>query len=373
AFKDIVAFWLKRGVGGFRFDAITTLFEDPQMRDEGVVKDQNGNPIINAYGDPQLDDSRTNNQPGVHEIVHEMRAEADQFNSGKFPGTRVLIGETYLPNVGELAKMYGTAEKPEFELPMDTQVGFINKLDVQAFRSKLDDAETKINGNTPLLLFDNHDNPRLDMRYGDGEHNKEIQRVIATVLFASRGAALFYYGDEIGMVTTPPKRKEDVKDPIGITGWPKEKGRDGERTPMQWDMKPNAGFTTGTPWLPVPSSAGTINVADEQHDPDSLFNWYRSLIRLKKTVPAFADGANIMLDTENTKVLSWLRQAPGMPQVVVSANFTAEPQMVNLLAAGSGLKAGRLKTLLKSPGGTDPVSLDRVELAPFGVYIGEIE
>jgi alpha-glucosidase len=269
--------------------------------------------------------------------------------------------------------MYGTAEKPEFELPMDTQVGFINKLDVQAFRTKLDDAETKINGNTPLLLFDNHDNPRLDMRYGDGVHNKEIQRVIATVLFASRGAALFYYGDEIGMVTTPPKRKEDVKDPIGITGWPKEKGRDGERTPMQWDMKPNAGFTTGTPWLPVPSSAGTINVADEQHDPDSLFNWYRSLIRLKKTVPAFADGVNVMLDAENTKVLSWLRQAPGMPQIVVSANFTAEPQTVNLLAGGSGLKAGHLKTLLKSPGGTDPASLDRVELAPFGVYIGEVE
>ena len=94
-----------------------------------------------------------------------------------------------------------------------------------------------------LLLFDNHDNPRLDMRYGDGVHDEDIQRVLATILFASRGAALFYYGDEIGMKTTPPKRKQDVKDPIGITGWPKEKGRDGERTPMQWDASAKAGFT----------------------------------------------------------------------------------------------------------------------------------
>jgi alpha-glucosidase len=373
AFKDIVAFWLERGVGGFRFDAITTLYEDPQLRDEGVVKDKNGNPVINAYGDPQLDDSRTNNQPGVHAVIAEMRAEADKFNSNRFPGTRVLIGETYLPNVAELASMYGTPREPEFQLPMDTQVGFINKLDVTEFRSRLTDAETRIDGHIPLLLFDNHDNPRIDARYGDGVHNKEIERVIATVLFASRGAALFYYGDEIGMVTTPPKRKQDVKDPIGITGWPKEKGRDGERTPMQWNESAHAGFTPGKPWLPVPPSAATINVEAEKNNPESLFNWYRSLIELKKTVPAFAHGSNIMLDTGNTKVLSWLRQAPGMPQVVVSANFTAEPQIVNLEAGGAGLKPGHLKTLLKSPGGADPASLDQIVLGPFGVYIGEIE
>ena len=95
-----------------------------------------------------------------------------------------------------------------------------------------------------LLVFDNHDNPRMDMRYGDGKHNVDIQRMLATILFATRSTALMYYGDEIGMKTTPPTRVEDVKDPVGRTGWPKEKGRDGERTPMQWDGSPEAGFTT---------------------------------------------------------------------------------------------------------------------------------
>ena len=370
AFKDIIDFWLKRGVGGFRFDAITALFEDPNLTDEGVVKDNDGKPMVNSFGDPQLDDSKTNNQPGVHAVMQEMRAYSDTYNSGIFPGARVLIGETYLPNIGELAKMYGPENKPEFHLPMDTQVAFINKLDVAAFRAKLTDVETQIAGNTPLLLFDNHDNPRLGERYGDGVHDTDIQRVLSTVLFASRGAAQFYYGDEIGMRTTPPTRKEDVKDPIGVTGWPKEKGRDGERTPMQWDAGANAGFTKGTPWLPVPPNAATINVQDERSDPNSLFAWYRSLIRLKKATPALSRGEDIMLDTANTKVLSWLRQAPGAPAVVVSVNLTAEPQTVSLSIPGA---IGKTRTLLKTPGATDPASLQRVQLGPYGVFIGEVQ
>jgi alpha-glucosidase len=373
AFRDILSFWLKRGVGGFRFDAITTLFEDPNLTDEGIVKDKNGNPVIDAFGEPQVDGSKTDNLPAVHPVMQEMRAVADSFAANSFPGTRVLIGETYLPNIAELAKEYGPADKPEFHLPMDTQVAFINKLDVATFRSRLIDVETRIGGNIPLLLFDNHDNPRLDARYGDGVHDTDIQRALSTVLFASRGTALFYYGDEIGMKTTPPTRKEDVKDPVGVTGWPKEKGRDGERTPMQWDATANAGFSRATPWLPVPPTYTTVNVQAEKGDPNSLFSWYQSLIRLKKTNAAFAGGADQMLDTENNKVLSWTRQTPGASQVVVSVNFTAEPQTVNLATSGADHAPARLKTLLKTPGAVDPVSLDRIELGPFGVYIGEVQ
>ena len=372
AFKDIVGFWLKRGVGGFRFDAITTLFEDPQMRDEDVLLDKDGKPVLDPAGKPALNDTRTNNLPGTHPVMQEMRAWSDTFNSNKFPGTRVLIGETYLPNIAELAKQYGAADKPEFHLPMDTQVGFINKLNVAEFRAKLNDVETGINGNIPLLVFDNHDNPRLDARYGDGVHDTDIQRVISTMLFASRGTALFYYGDEIGMKTTPPTRKEDVKDPVGIVAWPYFKGRDGERTPMQWDATPNAGFAPAatTPWLPVPPTYTTVNVKAEVGDPNSLFTWYQALIRLKKTNPTFAHGDNNMLDTANTKVLSWVRQIAGAPAVVVSVNFTADPQTVSLTVPNS---SGTVKTLLKTPSAKDPASISQIELGPFGVYIGELK
>lgn len=373
AFKDIIDFWLKKGVGGFRFDAITTLFEDPQMRDEEVVLDKNGQPLINAYGDQVLKDNYTDNLPGVHNVMAEMRAEADKFSTGKYPGSRVFIGETYLPNIFELLKQYGTPEHPEFQLPMDTQILLINKMDASAFRSKLEDVETELGNNDPLLVFDNHDNPRLDARYGDGVHDTDIQRVISTVLFASKGASLFYYGDEIGMKTTPPTRKEDVKDPIGITGWPKEKGRDGERTPMQWTSGPNAGFTAPTvkPWLPVPPNNATINVDAEKADPTSLYNWYKELIQLKKTNPAFSQGEDTMLDVDNTSVLSWKRQAAGAPPVVVAVNFTAQPQTVNLV--GPGLPDGAVNTLLKTPGGPTPSTLKYIQLGPFGVYIGQLQ
>jgi alpha-glucosidase len=301
----------------------------------------------------------------------EMRAYADTFSTGKFPGTRVFIGETYLPSIDALAAEYGAPGKPEFQLPMDMQLGILNKMDAAAFRAKLVDVETKINGNVPLLIFDNHDNPRLDGRYGDGVHDTDIQRVISTVLFASRGASLFYYGDEIGMKTTPPTRKEDVKDPVGKKFWPVYKGRDGERTPMQWDASPEAGFTTSaTPWLPVPPTYTTVNAKAEEGAPDSLFTWYQSLIQLKKTNPVFANGDDTMVDKENTKVLSWRRHAHGAPAVVVSVNFTAEPQSVSLSALGVSKIT---KTLLKTPGAADTAPGEPIQLGPFGVFIGEVQ
>ena len=373
AFKDILAFWLKKGVAGFRFDAITTLFEDPSMTDEDLELDKDGKSFVNNYGDVALKDTRTNNLPGVHAVMAEMRQEADKFSTDKFPGTRVFIGETYLPNVAELLKQYGTLEHPEFQLPMDTQLGFINKLDVVTFRARLEDAEDDLGDNVPLIIFDNHDNPRIDARYGDGVHDTDIERVISTILFANRGASLFYYGDEIGMKTTPPSRKEDVKDPVGLTGWPKEKGRDGERTPMQWAPGPNAGFDgpKATPWLPVPPTAATVNVETEKGDPASLLTWYETLIRLKKTNPAFSVGSDTMLDTENTKVLSWKREAAGAPPIVIALNFTADPQTVNLV--GPGLRDSALNTLLKTPGGPTTTSLKAIQLGPYGVYIGQLQ
>jgi alpha-glucosidase len=141
---------------------------------------------------------------------------------------------------------------------------------------------------------------------------------------------------------------------------------------MQWDATPNAGFTGAdkTPWLPVPPSAATVNVKDEEGKPDSLLTWYQTLIHLKKTNAAFAYGDNIMLDPTNTSVLSWMRQSPGAPAVVVSVNFTAGQQTVNLSVPDT---SGKVKTLLKTPGAADPVSIGQIELGPFGVYVGELE
>lgn len=365
AMYDVERFWIKRGVAGFRLDAITTLFEDPGLSDEGVVKDAQGRPVINAFGDPKLDDTRTNNLPGVHDVLRKLRQVADSY-----PNRQVaLVGETYVSNVADLRKMYG-AHNDELQLPMDLQVGFINKLDAGRFRKLINDAQTGLEGNQPLFVLDNHDNPRWD-RYGN---NSDIGRVLATVILASRGAAMYYYGDEIGMVTTPPTRKEEVRDPVGITGWPKDKGRDGERTPMQWTAAPNAGFSLpGTKtWLPIPSSSVATNVALQQGRADSLLTWFQALGRLKHDNAALRDGDEVMLNPTDTNVLSWLLKSPKGAAVIVICNFTAQPQKVSFDLKGQGIASEKITTLLKTPGTDDPTSLSAVSLRPFGVYLLQV-
>jgi len=353
-------FWLDRGIAGFRLDAITTLFEDPALRDE---PDSGG---LDAQGDPNLDGSRTDNLPEVHGVIRRMRAMVQAY-----PDNRVLIGETYLPNAAQLAKWYGGAEQNELELPMDMMLGFHGdhaKLDVASFRRHIEEAEELPAGDQPLFVFDNHDNMRAIDRYGDGVHNAEINKLLAAVLFTTKATALMYYGEELGMTTTTPTRKEDVKDPIGITGWPQEKGRDGERTPMQWTAGPQAGFSTDpATWLPVAPNYKTIDVAVESKEPDSELNWFKRLIALRRTNPALHDGSISMLDTANADVLSYLR-TEGASRVVVAMNFSAEPRTISLDVAGTA------KTLATDdPALQSATSLKSVTLAPFSSWIASVE
>src|SRR5271163_2379845 len=123
AMFDTCRFWMKRGVYGFRLDAIPTLYEAKDLHNEQPVLDENGKPKINAQGDPELqDEGVTNNLPQVHDVEKELRAVVNEF-----PG-RILIGETYFSNVADLRRSYGL-KNDELQLPMDFQVGMINKLD----------------------------------------------------------------------------------------------------------------------------------------------------------------------------------------------------------------------------------------------------
>jgi alpha-glucosidase len=365
AMFDACRFWLDRGVAGFRLDAVPALFEDPQLRDEPYTGG------TDAYGDREVSDIYTNNLPEVHDVMRRLR---ELINS--YPGDRVLIGETYLPNVAELDKWYGGAKHDELQLPMDMQVGFINKMDASLFRQRIEEAETEISGNQPLFVFDNHDNVRSWNRYGDGVHDQAIARVLAALLFTSRSTALMYYGEEIGMVTTPPKRKGDVKDPIGIRGWPKEKGRDGERTPMQWSDSKNAGFSTAAmTWLPVAPDYRSVNVKTEQGEPDSLLHWYEKLIAMRDANPTLRDGEQVMLGKGNPAVLSYVRAGVGgSPAVVVALNFTGFKQTVSLDPGAAGITGSTVKTLLTdAPSLNGATSLRGLKLPPFASWIGSVQ
>jgi alpha-glucosidase len=361
AMYDVLRFWMSKGVSGFRLDAITALFEDFALKDEPYLTG------TNAYGDKNISRIYTDNLPEVHEVLKELRVVVNEY-----PG-RILIGETYLPNVSELAQMYGRNDD-ELQLPMDTQLGFLNHLSADDFRNKLNDGETKINGEVPLFVFANHDNPRLLNRYGDGKHNVEIGKLLATLLLTPRDTALIYYGQEIGMTDNPPKRIEDVRDPVGKLGWPKDKGRDAERTPMQWNTEKNAGFSKASqPWLAVNPNYKTVNVAAEERNPNSMLNYYKTLIRLRKQNPAFRGGQFILLDPNNKAVLSYLRKATDGTTVVIALNFTAEPQKLGLDLERQGIAGKHVHTLAASFNNGRPSDVDHISLPAYGSYVGQVE
>lgn len=353
AMFDAMRFWLDRGVAGFRLDAISTLFEDPKLRNDPE------RPGTNAQGDPNLHSQYSDNLPEVHDVIRRMRAMVDTY-----PGHRVLIGETYTADIADLDKWYGGTRHDELQLPMDMLVGFGwgARFDAAWFRSKLEDAQT-VPGQ-PLIVFDNHDNPRSIDRFGDGQHDVPRAKVIATLLLTTRAAALTYYGAPLGMTTATPTRKEDVRDPIGITGWPKEKGRDGERTPMQWTPGPQAGFSTNPrTWLPVNPNHVTINVQTELAEPGSLLNWYRTLIALRRTNAALRDGAMRFLDRSDPNVLVYRRE--GAAPVTILINFSGEPQRVK-----ADIVQGAVRTLAATdPALAKATTLHDATLPPYATWI----
>jgi alpha-glucosidase len=186
-----------------------------------------------------------------------------------------------------------------------------------------------------------------------------------------RGTPILYYGEEIGMANNDPTRKEDVKDPIGQLGWPTVKGRDGERTPMQWNDGPNAGFTQGIPWLPVPVSSKTHNVVAEKADPNSVLSFYKTVLALRHTNKALLDGDYVALNESDANVYTYLRRYKD-EAVLVVMNMSDSPQTVSLDASSQGFSGKQAKTLVATNKAGATQSLSGIELAPWTVYVGEL-
>jgi alpha-glucosidase len=351
AMFDVTRWWYKRGVSGFRLDAVDTLFEDPDLRDNPLL------PGTTKFGDPNTDQKYNKKLPGVHDVLQNLRKVADEHDA-------VLIGETWTKNIDELKQYYGGKNK-ELQMPMDFMFTRVDKLDPGEFRRQIAAADSS--GGWPTYVISNHDITRSYNRYGDGTHNDDIAKVMGALYLTLRGTPIMYYGEELGMENNDPKRKEDVKDPEGRTGWPKEIGRDGERTPMQWSDAANGGFSTHEPWLPVPSSYKTHNVASESKDQNSVLEFYRKVLALRHTNEVLLEGNYTALNEDDANVLSYLRTYKGK-SVLVALNMSTSAQKTTFKLPGSGKS---LQSLVATPqvGSTG----SEVSLPAFGVLIAEVQ
>lgn len=316
---DTMRYWVDKGIEGFRLDVVDQIGKDPELQVTG-------------------------NGPRLHEYLREMSEKAF-LEEGL-----VVVGEAWGADV-ERAKLYSAPDGSEMSMVFQFQHICLDQegekwnyrpLHLPSLKHCMRHWQQGLHGQGwNSLFFNNHDLPRIVSRWGnDGEYRVESAKMLATMLHGMQGTPYIYQGEELGMTnirldisqyadveslnlykekTAAGCSHEQVMDMIYA------RGRDNARTPMQWTSGPQAGFTTGTPWLPVNENYKTVNAEAALADPDSTFHYYRKLIALRKEYDIFRDGWFKLLDAENEKVFAYTRDMKGKHMLVV-CNFTAEPQ-----------------------------------------------
>jgi alpha-glucosidase len=339
AIYDAARFWLDIGVDGFRMDVATAYFKDEKFR---------SNPrSLRAVPDLFQRHVYDRNRPEVHGVFKEFRALADSY------GDRVLIGETHGTDPALAASCHG---RDNDELHMAFNFDFLFRpWGSKSFRQGAERWYGLLpEGAWPNFTLSNHDQRRHYGRYGRGATAESRARIAATMLLCLRGTPFLYYGEELGMGNGRIPRSR-TRDPLGLSTWPLPFGRDPERTPMQWDGSANAGFSDAEPWLPVNPDYRRRNVAAQKDDPLSLWNWYASLLRLRRERPALVSGSLLWLESPHG-VMAWQRRLDGAGSkrddtVSVYLNLKARAADTqvragtvlagNVSSAGSALETGK--------------------------------
>jgi alpha-glucosidase len=326
AILEVMRFWLDKGVDGFRVDVISRLMKDPEFRDEPPNPTWDGvRPFLS------LQHIYTLNLPEVHDLIHQMRLVLDEYDE------RMMVGEIYLPNA-DLLRYYGTPDQLECHLPFNFQL-IRAQWNAETVRRMVDDYEAMLPADAwPNWVLGNHDQHRLATRYMPAQ-----ARVANMLLLTLRGTPTCYYGDELGMEDVPIPA-EYVQDPPAVNQ-PEIAhivGRDPERTPMQWDDSPNAGFSpskTKRLWLPLAANYKQVNVARQLEDKKSFLNFFRKLLDYRKTSPALKVGVYRSFDLKDEQAqancFAYARRAD-REHLLVVLNFSGEEQKVGLPFSGIG-------------------------------------
>ena len=414
AIWDVARFWLDLGVDGFRLDAVFTIYEHPDLPDHtatpsladpmrllfaivGTGEDASTEvpgtstaivaPTDAAHrsAEPHLDRRQAaiefeqllrfqRAQPGVHELMQELRALVD-----KYPGDRVLVGEA------DDVAYYGRGDD-ELHLVFNFPLMQTQRLTPAHIRANQAERLAALPpGAWPCNTLGNHDAPRLWSRYGDGIHDAALARLHAALILTLRGTPFIYYGEEIGMSNIDLTDLRQIQDTaaliqyrtlIGVQGLSPTQAfqriaritRDRGRSPMQWSNASNAGFSPpgAEPWLPInPNAAHGVNVADQEHDPGAILQFYRRLLALRRATPALIAGQYAAVDAAVEDAFVFTRATPEQT-ILVALNFSDQRPDI---ALEPDL---RTRHVLFSSSDRQVDDGNDLVLMPFEVYIAQV-
>ena len=314
---EMMHFWFKQGIDGFRLDVINLISKDQSFPDDD--------------GSTQPGDGRKfyTDGPRVHEFLHEMNQEVlSKYES-------MTVGEMSSTTLDNCIK-YSNPERKELSMTFNfhhLKVDYPNgekwalaDFDFSALKKILSTWQTEMykGGGWNALFWCNHDQPRIVSRFGDdGNYHKQSAKMLATTIHMMQGTPYIYQGEEFGMTNPKFNRidqyrdvetlnyyqimKQEGKKEEEILAILKEKSRDNSRTPVQWSDEDQAGFTTGTPWIPVAENYSEINAKQALEDEDSIFYHYQKLIQLRKQYQIITDGEYRLLEEEHPELFVYER------------------------------------------------------------------
>ncbi|MCY1038475.1 alpha-glucosidase [Staphylococcus nepalensis] len=334
AIFNMMNWWFEKGIDGFRIDAITHIKKTFEAGDLNVPEGKTYAPAFEV----------DMNQPGIQTWLQEMKAKSlskyDIMTVGEANGVSPDDAELWVgEQIGKFNMIF------QFE-----HLGLWNsgdiKFDVNAYKKVLNHWQKKLeNVGWNALFIENHDQPRRVSTWGDDTYYWfESATSHAIVYFLQQGTPFIYQGQEIGMTNYPFKDIETFNDVAVVNEYKivkkqggdvtklldkhKVENRDNSRTPMQWDDSDFAGFSQVEPWFPVNPNYKTINVAQQQDDPDSILNFYKSLINLKKSHDIFTYGIFNLVDPDNSQIFAYTREL-GNQMVLVVGNLTDKKATLN--------------------------------------------
>lgn len=360
----VVNFWLEKGVKGFRFDVINVIGKDEQLKDaeDGVGK------------------SHYTDTPIVHDFIQELNKETfgpygDIVTVGEMSSTTVENGIKYSnPDRDELSMIFSFHHlKVDYK---DGEKWTLQPFDFIELKRILNEWQEGMveGGGWNALFWNNHDQPRANSRFGDVvNYPFETSTMLAQTIHLLRGTPYIYQGEEIGMTNPGFEELDQYVDIETHNAYRemKEKGishdeameiiqfksRDNSRTPMQWNDSKHAGFTEGTPWLQVADNHTTIN-AESKGDSARIRDYYKQLIKLRKSMPIIQEGAYEMLELEHPSIFAYVREQDGEKLLVLShfygeeATFTVPDNLLELEASyliGNGKERSLDKSFQMGP------------------------